>query len=201
MRLGILEGSSGFFLIWAWLNYMDGQGVVPLAMAACALHELGHYGAIRRLGGDVQTVRLTAVGAEMVLARPLGYWQEGVAALAGPGVNFLLAVIFCSFSWGVTFAGLNLALGCFNMLPVGRLDGGRALRCTLALLLAPEWADRILAWTTAAVTFLTLAAGLMIVGLGGNLTLLVVALWLLAVFFNGKKKGNRACHMGRKRVK
>ena len=77
----------------------------------------------------------------MVLAGPMGYWQEGVSALAGPGVNLVLALIFSGFKPGLTFSGLNLMLALFNMLPVGRLDGGRALRCTLAMLAGPDLAD------------------------------------------------------------
>ena len=87
MRLGRVEATGGFFLLLAWLNYLDTQGLVPMAMAACALHELGHFLTLRRLGGRVRLIRLTAAGAEMVLSRPLGYWQEGLTALAGPGVD------------------------------------------------------------------------------------------------------------------
>ena len=125
--MGRVEATGDFLLLMAWLNYLDRQGIVPMAMAACLLHELGHWAVIRLLGGQISLVRLTAVGAEMVLRCPMGYWQEGVSALAGPGVNLLLALIFCAWPGGAVFAGLNLVLACFNMLPAGRLDGGRAL--------------------------------------------------------------------------
>lgn len=106
-----MEATGGFFLLAAWLNYLDRDRIVPLVMAACLLHELGHYLAIRLLGGDVKLIRLTAVGAEMVLSRPLSYGREGAAALAGPLVNLMLAALFCRWSWGQLFAGLNLVLG------------------------------------------------------------------------------------------
>ena len=54
MRLGRIEATGGFFLLAAWLNYLDRQHLVPLAAAACLLHELGHYAAIRLLGGDIK---------------------------------------------------------------------------------------------------------------------------------------------------
>ena len=98
MRLGRVEVSAGCLLLLAWLNYWDTQGVVPLALAACLLHELAHYGALRLAG----------------------------AALLAAGVCF-----FC---------------------------------------------------------------------LGGNVTLLLVALWIGAGTIPLKKSGNRACHMGWKRV-
>ena len=36
MRLGRVEVTGGFLLLTAWLNYLDRQGVVPLALLACA---------------------------------------------------------------------------------------------------------------------------------------------------------------------
>ena len=201
MRLGKVEATGGFFLLLAWLNYVDRQGIVPLAMAACLLHELGHYLAIRCLGGDIKSIRLTVIGAEMLLPTSLGYWREGVAALAGPGVNLVLAALLCRWQRWTLFTGVNLVLGCFNLMPVGRLDGGRALYCTLALLVGPDWADRVGKWLDLSFTVCMLAIGVALMGLGGNVTLLLVALWLTAVWINGKKKRNRACQMGRKRVK
>lgn len=201
MRIGKVEATVGFFLLLAWLNYLDRQAIVPLAMTACLLHELGHYLVIRLFGGNVKLIRLTAVGAEMVLSKPLGYWQEGAAALAGPGVNLMLAAIFCNWPWSSLFSGLNLVLGCFNLMPIGRLDGGRAMYCTLALLVGPDAALRAGAWMDFLFTAVLLLSGLIILRVGGNLTLLLVALWMLSVFFSGKKERNRACQIGRKRVK
>ena len=54
MRWGCLEVSGGFLLLAAFLYYMDTQGVVLWGAAACALHEGGHYLAIRLLGGSVE---------------------------------------------------------------------------------------------------------------------------------------------------
>ena len=185
MRLGGVEVTGGFLLLLAWLNYLDRSFLVPMALLACAAHELGHISAIRLLGGSVRQFRLTAIGAELVLDRPMGYWQEGLSALAGPGVNLLLALACCGWRAGAAFAGLNLVLALFNLLPVGRLDGGRALYCTLALLAGPDlaaWAGgRLDALCTAA----ALAGGLLLAGFSGNVTLLLAAAWLLAVCLGG----------------
>ena len=174
-----------------------------MAMAACALHELGHFLTLRRLGGRVRLIRLTAAGAEMVLSRPLGYWQEGLTALAGPGVNLLLALLFCAWPGGTVFAGLNLVLACFNMLPAGRLDGGRALYCTLALLAGPEWAGRIGRCLDGIWAAVLLVCGALLARFGGNITLLLVSLWLLTAALPEKywdQNRNRTCHRRRKKV-
>ncbi len=204
MRFGRVEVTGGFFLLVAWLNYLDHQLIIPMALAACALHELGHYLAIRTLGGDIQLIRLTAVGAEMVVKCTLGYWQEGLSALAGPGVNLILALIFCNFRWGTTFAGLNLILACFNLIPIGRLDGGRALHCILALLVGSDWSFQVSRWLDVVCTALLFGCGLLFVGAGGNLTLLLVSIWLFGVVYKENYSNinrNRACHLKKKQLK
>ena len=201
MRLGRVEVTGGFLLLLAWLNYLDRSFLVPMALAACAAHELGHVAAIRLLGGYVKGIRLTAIGAELVLERPLAYWQEGLSALAGPGINLLLALAGCHFT--LTFAGVNLALALFNLLPVGRLDGGRAVYCTLALLAGPGPADRVGRWLDGLCTAFVTAAGLLLALRGGNITLLLAAFWLLAIFLRQnicRFSRNKACQRGGKKV-
>ena len=197
MRLGRVEVTGGFLLLLAWLNYLDRSFLVPMALAACGAHELGHIAAIRLLGGTIKEIRLTAIGAELVLAGPLAYWQEGLSALAGPGINLLLALAGCHFT--LTFAGLNLALALFNLLPVGRLDGGRAVYCTLALLAGPGAADRAGRWLDCLCTAGVAVAGLLLMLRCGNITLLLAAFWLLAVFLR-QNIGNRTCQRGGKKV-
>ncbi len=197
MSIGRLEVTGGFFLLLAWMNYLDRQFILPMAAAACVLHELGHYFMIRILGGEIRLIRLTAVGAEISVKRPLNYWQEGLTALAGPAVNLALALVFCSWSWGAVFAGLNLVLALFNMAPVGRLDGGRALNCAMALLVGPERADRMGQRLDLLCAVLLLGGGVLLAKRGGNLTLLLVAVWLTAAL---AKQNNRNPWNSRKRA-
>ena len=163
---GFWRFSGSFFLVTAWMNYLDRQGVVPMALLACVLHEWGHY------------VRVTAAGAEMRLERELSYRREFLCALAGPAANLALAAFFCAFSWGRLFAGINLALALLNLAPVRGLDGGRALRCGLCLLAGEETAE----WTAqrfdALCCALLLGLGGAVLRIAGNPTLLLVAVWM-----------------------
>ena len=84
------------------------------------------------------------------------------------------------------FAGLNLALGCFNLLPVGRLDGGRALHCLLSMSIGPAAEGG--GGPGPGPHRLLLALGVLLIGWGGSFTLLLVALWLLAKEKRGKGK-------------
>lgn len=187
MKFGNWEATGGFFLLMAWLNYLDRQMILPLALAACMLHELGHYWAIRAMGGSVKQIRLTAVGAEMIVSHSLNYWQEGIAALAGPAVNLLLARFFCCLGQETLFSGLNLVLGCFNLLPIRCLDGGRALHCALCLVVGPNAAEQVGKWLSRGFSSLILTGGILLLRGGGNVTLLCVALWLLILEVSHEK--------------
>ena len=185
LRWKRIEISGGFLLLAAGLYYLDTQGVVLWAALAAALHELGHYVVIRLFGGRVTLLRLTCVGAEMVLSarRPLSLSGQLCAALTGPVVNLALAFSGARLAdgeRGYLFAGLNLALGLFNLLPAAQLDGGRALRCVLLLLGREEGADRAVRAVSAGLALALVAAGVFALGSGGNVTLLLTALWLLS---------------------
>ena len=191
-----MEITPGFLLLMAWLNYADLQGVLPLALTACALHEAGHWWAIRLLGGGVKLIRLSAVGAEMVLGRSLSYCREAAAAGAGPAVNLAAAALSCRLGTqeGNLFAGVNLALGCFNLLPAGALDGGRICRCLAALWLGPERSDRLLDALDGLLAGALLTAGCALALGGGSFTLLLAGGWVAAAAQkipvpSGRKKG------------
>lgn len=192
LRWKRVEISGGALLLGAVLFYLDDQGLFLLSMLACIAHELGHYLAILALGGQVTGLRITCVGAEMRLSgrRPLNWFGQVLAALSGPlvnlGLGFAALRIWEEAGW--CFAGINFALGAFNLLPAGCLDGGRALRFLLTPLLGEEGALRflkVLAWALAA----GLLVGTALLAWQGslNLTLPLLSGWLLTGNFQGKK--------------
>ena len=200
MRLGRVEASGGFLLLLAWLNYTDTQGLVPLALASCALHEGGHWLAIRGAGGQVDGLRLGVAGAEMALRAPLSYGREALCALAGPGVSLALAWAGSLWPGGARLAGVNLVLALFNLLPVSGLDGGRALGCALAALAGPETAQRIAGLLDGLLVGALVAAGAILAWKGGSVTLFFTAGWLFSSVWR-EKAGKRGCQIGGKRVK
>lgn len=154
-----------------------------MALLACALHEMGHYLAIRWIGGEVRYIRVTAAGAEMRLEGELSYCQEFFCAMAGPAVNLAMAAFFCTFAWGRLFAGIHLALALLNLAPVSGLDGGRALRCGVCLLAGEEIADNVTQGLDLFCCALLLGLGGGVVWIMGNPTLLLVAVWVWASHF------------------
>lgn len=146
----------------------------PLCLAAVLLaalcHELGHYAALRLCGGRLEGVSVSAFGAQMRIRdrQRLSYGREALCVLAGPLVNatmsWLLSLAGTQFETLYLFAGAQLILGAFNLLPLAALDGGRLLWIGVACLTDPFLADKV----CRAVTLVALLA----------LTALGVALWL-----------------------
>lgn len=200
MRLGRVEVSGGFLLLLAWLNYTDTQGLIPLAILSCALHEAGHWLAIQAVGGEVTGLRLGIAGAAMELGRPLSYAAEILCALAGPGVSLALAWLGSLWPGGALFAGINLVMAVFNLLPVSGLDGGRALHCALCALAGPEAAERLAGLLDGFLVGALVAGGAILAWKGGSVTLLFTSGWLFSSVWR-EKEGKRACQTAQKRVK
>lgn len=122
--------------------------------SAFILHELGHKYAALHFGVHAEYRAWTtglflavmmafftqgrfvfaAPGAVYIFGRVTNE-QNGKIALAGPAMNFLLAIFFLSLyffggapDFAVMGAYINLLLGGFNMLPFGPLDGAKIAR-------------------------------------------------------------------------
>lgn len=130
MRLGRLRAEPGFLLLIALFLFLDRNGTFLALFCSWMLHEGAHIAAICLRGGSVKEIYFTLNGAKMWVERaiPLSYGEELLATLAGPGSNLLVCVLCARLGerWYL-LAGVNLALGVFNLLPVPGLDGGRVL--------------------------------------------------------------------------
>ena len=106
---------------------------------AAGCHELGHLLVLALLRKRIYGLSLGVFGAVIETAS-LGYVEEAICAAAGPVMNFLL-FFFCLHNWFI-FAFCNLVLLVYNLLPLYPLDGGRAFRALLLLLLPERVAMR-----------------------------------------------------------
>ncbi len=149
---------ASFFLLLAYVGYEGWREAGPtglvwslitiVAFFTCVvLHELGHSFMALRYGIGVRRILLMPIGgmAEMdsIPRRPS---REFLMTLAGPAVNFVLAALlgavvrtFPDEISYYTLPGLvyqlfiaNLVMGCFNLVPVFPMDGGRIFRAILA---------------------------------------------------------------------
>lgn len=152
-------------------------------LLAAACHEAGHYAALRLCGGRLASVSVSAFGAQMRIRdrQRLSYGRETLCVLAGPLVNgvlwWLLSLAGACRDTLYLFAGAQLILGVFNLLPLPALDGGRLLWIAAAWLTDPFLADKVCRVTAAALllALTALGAGLwvryrmgfLLVGIGG----------------------------------
>lgn len=103
---------------------------VIAATLAAAVHELGHYLAIRLCGAAVYRVRIGTGGTQMETA-PMQQFRELICAAAGPAGSFFL-LLFAK--WLPLTALCGFVQGVFNLLPLFPLDGGRMIRCGIQML-------------------------------------------------------------------
>ena len=125
---------------------------LPVVFLSVLLHELGHSLMARRFGIHVVDITFWPLGGMARMTNlPEKPKVEGLVAIAGPMVNFLLAGLTLGI-FGISlflvpergelmntldagawyFLAINIALGTFNLLPAFPMDGGRILRAILA---------------------------------------------------------------------
>lgn len=139
---GGVQVSGGFCLLTAWFALVNGGQLLAMVALGCAVHELGHYLALRCQGVRVTGLRICVLGAEMTADRSgLSYGGELAAVLAGPGANLLTALVLAA-AGETAAAGSNLVLCAFNLLPLRPLDGGRALELAVSWAAGPAAGER-----------------------------------------------------------
>lgn len=165
---------SFWLLVLAAVIVSPIQVVVSVLLAA-ALHECGHLAILRLFRIPVEGLRLTALGAVLYAdgARRLSYGRELLVTLAGPAVNLFCALLAGAFAKYLAvlyvFAGANIILCAYNLLPIPPLDGGRALYLVTAFFFGPMVGD----------------AAVAVVGTAGALSLLVLGIYLSVVSGSG----------------
>jgi len=177
-----VQFTGGFLLLAAWFVLANGWAPLATVLGAAAVHELGHWIALRRLGAAVTGFRVSVLGAVLETdSGRLSYGGELAAVLAGPAANLLAALALTALDRGrlpgggcwFAFIGANLVLCAFNLLPIRPLDGGRALYLLASWLGGPAAGEAAVRWL-GTVTALALAAvlGLVMWRSGGSLWLL-----------------------------
>jgi Zn-dependent protease len=177
-----------FFLLlayWADAGWQDegwngarwNSAMLICFFGCVVLHELGHCLTARRFGIGTRRILLMPIGGmadmEEIPRQPA---REILMTLAGPAVNFAIAgalwLVVRHFKDDVPLYSLdgllnelfgwNLVMGCFNLVPVFPMDGGRIFRALLATRLpyvrATFWAASVGKVLAVAGIFTALAA-------------------------------------------
>ena len=188
------------FLLWIGVSAFSHGGAdaawnniaFMLALFACVLlHEFGHIFTARAFGIKTPTVTLLPIGGVASLERiPENPKQALAVALAGPAVNFVIALVLIVATGAVMpdgiekvdnpnvglasrLVGANLFLALFNLIPAFPMDGGRVLHAVLAMRLGPQRAIQIAARVGQGFAYL-----LGFLGLFGNPLLIFIAIFV-----------------------
>jgi Zn-dependent protease len=188
--------------------------LLVIALGSVFLHEAGHAFMARRRGLTVSGIFLHLV--------PFAYVERGRpadelrVALAGPAVNLVIAAglflwpgVGSTFPWLQldrwledplwTALGINLLMGTLNLLPALPMDGGRALRAGLLMVMAPA---RAYARTARVGTFVGSAILLVAVVLGSwpeSALGAVLGLFVCVVAWREARAGQRERRLERER--
>lgn len=135
LRLRVSLFSLPAYILMLWLEGIEPFSVMLLSALA---HEIGHIVMLRFCGYRLRRVDILPMGALIVVPEGIPDSDETKIALAGPLTSLFLALVF-SIWFSKTVEGIallgtliNLVLGLFNLLPVRKLDGGKALFCFLS---------------------------------------------------------------------
>lgn len=151
-----IDLTPGFCILWSLLLLVLPLRLLLAAATAAILHEVGHALAIRLLGGAILSLKVGAGGMEME-TMPMEPWRELVCALAGPAASLTL-VGFHAWFPGLALCGF--CQGCFNLLPLYPLDGGRAAACVLTMAGLEKLMKPMEFFVLAALLLLALTSGL-----------------------------------------
>ncbi len=176
--------SFGFFAVLAVYMLVDREGIGLPALAAVVLHESGHIVLMRLTGYQIPEMRFSPFGVQIERWGLLPDGREAAVYLGGVLANLLtggIAWLFCG--WNL-FTIVSLGLILFNLLPVGRLDGGQLLRLALGRGCSPEHADRLQKWIGFLVLTPLFAYGFYLAA-QGNYTLLLTAGYLAVTLLRG----------------
>lgn len=128
----------GFWLMLTLMILVLPLPWICALLLSSAIHELSHLAALRLSGVTVHSILLLPGGAYMETDEMTPF-QGIVSAVAGPMVPLSLLVFA---RWMPRTALCALIQGCYHLLPVRPLDGGRALESLISYM---GWDRRICA--------------------------------------------------------
>ena len=133
-----------FFAMLGLFLYLDVSTDTWWMLSALTLHELGHLLAAHLAGIPMAELSFSCFGVRLSRGDgAVGDWRrELLVYLGGPGMNLCWAALLLGLGREVPGA-IHLVMGCFQLLPVGVLDGGCILGTLLERFAPPAHAREI----------------------------------------------------------
>ncbi len=182
MRISLFAVPAAIIMLW-----LEGRAAFFVLMTSALMHEIGHLVALRLCGCRARRIDILPMGAVIVCPEGIPDKKEAVIAISGPAVSllcaFVSAVLYLSEPGVILLYAviINLVLGLFNLMPIKKLDGGKALYCFLSEKTGhkKETAERFCSAvsTVTKLLFASLSAVCIVLsGFNLGVTLLVIAL-------------------------
>ena len=161
---------------------LDREGRLMCCFFAALLHECGHLLTMMLFHCRIQRIALRLFDVKIVAAEPKRVTEDVLITAAGVMTNFAAAAVCFPFSKRLCVA--NLVIGCFNLLPMESLDGGRLLMLMLSKKLSAGAVERVLRILTLVLLTPIFCGGIVVLlKTKYNYSLLAVSLYLLTVLF------------------
>ncbi|MEG2295822.1 MAG: hypothetical protein RSB96_03670 [Oscillospiraceae bacterium] len=124
-----------FFLVMVLFLAFDKLGLSVLVLSSILLHELGHIIMMYLFGQKINRISFDFYGINISKTQiNLSFIRELIVASSGIIMNGIILFISIFVLKNVHLSYINLCIILFNLLPIGRLDGGQILDKVLQLL-------------------------------------------------------------------
>lgn len=156
---------------------------------AFIIHEAGHLLAMKLCSCKPRGVIISSFDVKILESGrfrvPL--FKDIVITLAGPLFN--LTAFACTFSANRVFAGVNLCIGLFNLLPALSLDGGQVLYLILSKFFTADTCVRVINTATVIISAPLFFFGIMVLlNSPYNFSLLFIGIYLILSLFLKRDK-------------
>lgn len=161
------------------------------SLSAVMLHECAHARVAKKLGYELNVIKLMPYGAALCGEANMPCRHEIAVAIAGPLFNFALVLLFVALWWLLpssyvftdVFTMCNLYIGAFNILPVYPLDGGRVVFAALSSKTGRKRAYKIMRIISAVTGLIAIALFIATAFYSLNICLLSIGLFMTVSSF------------------